>query len=432
MSDEPTSDDPRRQIVVVLLAIYLILVQFPVALGSFTPKAPTAFDFQVIAFPSDLPLVALVVLAGADVVRRAFRRSRNGDSLGMGARLLLGVVVVMVAALLAHPSLRGGQTIFRLLGAVIVAGVISDLRAGAERAMAVAALAAWTMVQTALAVVQKVQGHDIGLQRLGEFTFPFYRFASGVLAPQGTMIHPYLLAGLAVLAGSIMTWVVVVDRRRLWWAVTAIAIAPLAFTYSRAGLLGYVLVLGCVGLAALQRRGRYLAAALALVVGMAVPLTVWGGGWTQRAKDTTGTAVDTGRGVLIRQSFFIIRHHPLLGVGPGRYVIDLRNRHVDTSKTGHVHKPVHNLPLLAAAEGGVLAGLLMAAMLVALGWEARRGGLPALAVFFGYLPFTLLDHFPYTFPQGLAMTAVWIGALDLVGRRRVVLDPVSRPDAARA
>jgi hypothetical protein len=80
----------------------------------------------------------------------------------------------------------------------------------------------------------------------------------------------------------------------------------------------------------------------------------------------------------------------------------------------------------------VLAGLLMAAVLVALGWQAWRGGLLAMAVFFGYLPFTLLDHFPYTFPQGLAMTAVWIGALDLAGGRRLDLGRLSRPVSTRA
>ena len=100
------------------------------------------------------------------------------------------------------------------------------------------------------------------------------------------MIHPYLLAGLALLAGSIMTWAVVLDRRRLWWAVTAVAIAPIAFTYSRR-LLGFALAFGCVGLAAALRRGRYVAAAAALLVGVAVPMLFWSSGWTQRAKDTT-------------------------------------------------------------------------------------------------------------------------------------------------
>jgi O-antigen ligase len=200
-------------------------------------------------------------------------------------------------------------------------------------------------------------------------------------------------------------------------------VAPVAFTFSRAGLLGLVLLGGCTCLAALRRRGPYVLAASALVVGAAVPVAFWHDGWTQRAKDTTGASVDTARGVLIRQALHVIGQHPLLGVGPGRYVIDLTNRHVDTSKTGGVRKPVHNVPLLAAAEGGILAGLLMAAMLVALGWEAWQGGLLALAVFLGFLPFTLLDHFAYTFPQGLAMTGVWVGVLDLMGSRRLSITP---------
>jgi hypothetical protein len=40
-------------------------------------------------------------------------------------------------------------------------------------------------------------------------------------------------------------------------------------------------------------------------------------------------------------------------------------------------------------------------------------GGPALALFLGYLPFVLLDHFPYTHQHGLVLTAVWLGFLAL-------------------
>ena len=152
-------------------------------------------------------------------------------------------------------------------------------------------------------------------------------------------------------------------------------------------------------------------------------------GWTQRARDTTGASVDTGRGHLIHQSFHLLREYPLLGVGPGRYVIALRAERADPRPSGGVLKPVHNVPLLAAAEGGVLAGALTVLLYVVLGWRAWRSGLLAFTVFALYVPLTMLDHFAYTFPQGLALTAVWIGILDAAAAQPA---EVRRPRSAHA
>ena len=92
-------------------------------------------------------------------------------------------------------------------------------------------------------------------------------------------------------------------------------------------------------------------------------------------------------------------------------------------------KPVHNVPLLAAAEGGVVAGALTLLLYAVLGWRAWRTGPLAFTVFALYVPITMLDHFAYSFPQGLAMTAVWIGVLDLAATQR---PEVKRPLSARA
>ena len=92
-------------------------------------------------------------------------------------------------------------------------------------------------------------------------------------------------------------------------------------------------------------------------------------------------------------------------------------------------KPVHNVPLLAAAEGGVLAGALTVLLYVVLGWRSWRSGLLAFTVFALYVPLTMLDHFAYTFPQGLALTAVWIGILDAAAAQPA---EVRRPRSAHA
>lgn len=422
-----TPADPRRQLAVVLLAVLFIVVQFPVVMATFTPKSVAVFDFQVLAFPSDLLLVVLIVLALPDVVGRLRDRS-----LGLPTILLAVLIGWMLVALAVHPHLRGVQTLFRLTGTLAIATLLSGIRKDEELGVAGGAFAVWAVLQAILAALQRIRGKAIGLRRLNEAPFPFARFGPA-LAPQGTMVHPYLLAGLALLGGSLLAWVVVTRRHPAWAVAAALAIAPVAFTYSRAGLLGYALIIGCVGLAALRRGRRHWLAVGALVVGFAVPGVIWINGWTQRAQQTTQgstiSAVDTDRSVLIRQALHLIRHDPVFGVGPGRYVTQLRDRHM--AKVAGVYKPVHDVPLLVAAEAGLPAGALAVALLVALAWRARRAGLLGAAVLLGYLPFVLLDHFAYSFPQGLVMTGVWIGGIELMAVRAHA-DSVSPPASTRA
>jgi len=65
-----------------------------------------------------------------------------------------------------------------------------------------------------------------------------------------------------------------------------------------------------------------------------------------------------------------------------------------------------------------LSVLLTVLLYLVLGWRAWRTGPLAFTIFALYVPITMLDHFAYSFPQGLAMTAVWIGVLDLAATER--------------
>jgi hypothetical protein len=55
-------------------------------------------------------------------------------------------------------------------------------------------------------------------------------------------------------------------------------------------------------------------------------------------------------------------------------------------------------------------------MLVGAAFVAARAGPLTLAVYVSYLPFVLLDRFPYDGAQGLALTGVWFGAMGLLAR----------------
>src|SRR5437763_845073 len=103
-----------------------------------------------------------------------------------------------------------------------------------------------------------------GLNALGELKDPFWKFGSEV-ASQGTMVHPYVLAALALVAGVVFA--VASVQRRSWRlaAVAAVAVAPVGFTFSRAGLLGLAGALVCLGTGLLTaERSRYIPALVGL------------------------------------------------------------------------------------------------------------------------------------------------------------------------
>ena len=98
-----------------------------------------------------------------------------------------------------------------------------------------------------------------------------------------------------------------------------------------------------------------------------------------------------------------------MGVGPGRYVLELEERK-DVPRGVEV-QPVHNVPLLVAAENGVPSAVVLGLALVLLGLHAWRRGPPARALYAAYLPFLFFDVLPYGNVQGLAVTGFWLGLL---------------------
>jgi O-antigen ligase len=391
--------------VALAAGVLVWLACMPVQLADLTPNAPHQYDFHALLFPTDLAIIAVVLVAA---------RQRRLPRLAAVAAVVLATLAF---AFVFHPSLRGATTLLRWTGVVALATLV-------ERRIVIALTGGFAVVQSVIAIAQKLAGGTIGLGALGESHFSFVKVGSA-LATSGTLIHPYLLAGLSLFGAAVLAAAARAypDRRRELLAAAAVAVAPVGFTYSRAAIVGLVLVLACVAVA------RFPAAVLVLGLAAAVPAVIWSDGWVTRTQATTSTStatgggLDTGRGTLIRQSLDVLRDHPLTGVGPGRYVTVLRDRHVDPAPTGGVLKPVHNLPLLAAAEGGVAAGIAMLLLFAAAGWTAWRAGPLGMAVFVAFLPFCFLDHFPYTFPQGEVMLGLWLAAIATAGRPRLSPQP---------
>jgi hypothetical protein len=255
-------------------------------------------------------------------------------------------------------------------------------------------------------MAQSWAGRPFGLAPL-DFDGTLYTYGSSS-AGRGGFAHPYHLSCL--LAVAIGAAVVAVHRsRRPWpwpWCVgLAVCVAGMTVTFSRAGLIGMAAVLGvaAVGWVARPRRTHLLVAA-AVVVGVAVGTLGFGSGWISRSSTTVDRqTVDSGRRDRAAEAVRLIRSEPVIGVGPGRYVLALK-------EVDHVElRPAHDLPLHVSAE----AGLAVSAALALLARRCLRLGVVALSVFLPLVPFLLLDAFPYSWPQGLALSGVWLGLIGL-------------------
>jgi hypothetical protein len=399
---------------ILTLSLALVLMPFPVILHDFTHR-DLSYDYLTLVFPVDLVLAGLIVLSCRPILRDL--KARRGAT-GWGGWLALSAV--MTIAWLAHPSQRGVHTLLELYGATAVAHTVCRTTESLERRIILGSVGLVAVGETVWATAQRVTRSNLGLGRLGEAGDPFYHgFGAKVLAPQGSMVHIYVLSGLALVAGAMLAGAALSERDWRRWAIAAgVAIAPVGMTYSRAGLLGFVLLVGATGLVgAPPLRRKSLILVSLLVVGAAIPALIWSDGWRSRASETTSASSSAGlttqRGRLNHEASTVIKAHPFLGVGPGRYVIALKARFGrETDRSVGIFKPVHDVPILATAEGGILAGGVVVVMLVALAWRALRSGALAVATLLALLPFFLLDHFAYSFPQGAVLTGLWLGTLD--------------------
>lgn len=179
--------------------------------------------------------------------------------------------------------------------------------------------------------------------------------------------------------GLVGTLPLVVAARALWPRLPVVAVAALAgtwllliaFTFSRAGYIG-ALVLGVLAFALARRRVRWmpvLAVVAVLALGslaLADPLQAFAG---RLATIGTGDASMDMRLAAQRAAFEAFLDHPLFGIGFDRFVEVGPTYLYRLTGVSVAEVNVLNSYLLAAVEGGVLAGL---AFVASLAWTIRR------------------------------------------------------------
>jgi len=415
-------------------AITLVLSATTVVLLTVDSRSERDYQFEALLFGSDLALIALSII-GAGGFRAALVSWRRHACALSG--LTLGAA--LVPGLLAHPSDRGVAALLRLTGAVALGLSLGGARSNGRR-LIIGSVAVVTLIHVGVAFAERAADGTVGLGSLGE---PSAYIIGDRYAATGLTVQPYVLAAWCAVVGAAL---LAAGRRQVssrgLTAVAGIgAFAAIGLTMSRAGLLAGALALGALGIKAVRDAVRHrewgqvttvLAAAGSFVLGLLVNSS----GWLSRASASSGDAdaISSGRVALLEQAWSLLQDNLLAGVGPGRYVIALSERPEMVALSNQSPRPVHMTPLLLIVEGGILIIPALVLLTIAIGRACLRGGAPAVAVTLAMLPFLALDHLAWSYPQGILLTGIWLGALDLLAQERGVepTSPVLRPDAVDA
>jgi hypothetical protein len=413
------ADPSPSEVALALLVATIVLV--PIAAGTVPWAAPGGggdFNQRVTLQVFDLALVLTgFVRIAALLAERSHISTVGGLSTAgrraVGSALALSITVLGIAgvvAFAAHPSPRGAELAARIgVGALVAQALVVAPSKWLVRVQAVIALVA--SAQAVLAIAQSAHGANLGLGWL-EFDGPLYPFGSSY-AGRGGLTHPYHLAVLLEV-GIIAALLALrhCQRRLPWLLALAACSAGLGVTYSRAAAIG---VAAAVVALLWPRRTRhhdpttrvYLVAACVMLAGVAATGLTMGNGWYGRASTSTSLqSADSGRLDRAREAVDLIGDHPIVGVGPGRYAIAL------AANGDKAPLPPHNIVLHAAAEAGALAGVAVALIGLLLARRYLQASREVSAAFLLLVPYFVFDAYPYVFPVGLFLTAVWFGLLE--------------------
>lgn len=392
----------QAEFTAVLLTVCLCITVFPGRLD-WVPFWGGAADPIAL-----VPLMPLIAMSVVTVVRH-----RRGDPPDIGAVALLGIAALLTLSFFVHPSIKSHLVLISAWGAWAVATSISRLSESTFRWLLLL-LVVLGCIESLIALAQRVTGRNVGLGWLGESPVPFSP------GPRGTMAHSYVLCAFSLVILATVSMCVLNPRFGALtsrWSVGLAALPSIGvgLSSSRAGALGLLAICAClvVSLRSPFGRKRTLTLLVAIGVGFLVPAAVWSGGWTNKVSSAQMRDVTSGRMPLIHQSLHLILTHPFFGVGPGRYVDSLERE--ESPAANHLSAtnviPVHNVPLLAGAEAGVLALALSGGLLVLVGLQAKRHGPLTLGLFAALVPFYMLDPLLYNIFQGAVILGIWIGLL---------------------
>lgn len=396
------STTPRSVDHLLMWPVIVVLALMPLTTTLVLWWAPGGEDdpFQVVTFRAvDVALPVLVAVCAADAVER--RATSGARRWSIPTALLAATVAWFVVAFLANSSWRGLEWFLRIAGTWAVAYAIRRICCRRQN-LILAVVVGLSASQAALGIAQHFSGGGIGFDAV-EWNRNWQR-VGGATFGRGSFDNSYQLA--ALLAVSVGAVALILDRRpsrstrTVLHAFMFLCGVGIALTFSRTVFFG-ILPIVCL---LFLRKGRRSHAVL-LSVGLALGIAVGFPAFSAKAEQFSDPSeIDSGRLDHAKDAALLVASEPLVGVGPGRYVIALRD--VDYS---FILAPPHNFAAHAAAEAGIPGGLLAVSTMAAFGlWLLRRSHTTMICGL-GLIPFFFLDVFPYASPNGLLLAGLWLG-----------------------
>jgi len=392
----------RRAILAVM--IFAIPLEHALLLADVQPEVLDPYRrWALLLIPLDLLWIGFVVLA-APMVWRAWTSRK--PSWGVVATTV--TFVAMAIAYVVNPSVLGLTLIARAAGSIAVVAVVVQFNRAEFRTFVAAPLLATASLQSVLALGQVLVRPVGGIER-GPWT-------SG----QGTLYHPYILAGILLVALAVSIAVIERDRwRPLWLVGVGITTVGISTTFSRAAALSLAFIVTAYIWGSIRNRDRYLGPLLASVIPGAISGVYLWRGWSSALGRTVGSGgldrASSGRLTLMRQSLTMIADSPVVGVGPGGYLPVLADARPDLLGS-HALAVVHSVPMALGAEAGIAIGFLYLVFLAVLGVRALRTSPAAAAVFVSLIVFIIFDKFTYSNANMILLAAVWLASLDFLAR----------------
>lgn len=386
-----------------LMTLSTALIALPLMPGVVVHETPgVSFGVFRLATFHYFDLFLILAVGAALMDPKSLRRPRTVVSVTAAA-----IVVATIVSLAFTPSPRGVSMVLRwIAGGVLFMRVAAMDRSTLRTHVALPLLGTAT-VQGLLSWAQLLTDSSLGLDFLGSRA---PRIVNEVARSAGTFGVPYVLAAFSLVAVGIGVAVAPRPLRASWAILLGGATIPIAITFSRSAMVGFVIA-GLIALVAVRRDRGWIPIVLTVAVAFAIPATIHLSSWTTRIEQSNAAELSPDENVrfeLVDQATTLLAAEPFTGVGTGRYSLALEERFALTETTAH---PVHNAPLLLMVEVGVLLGAVVFGGLVLTARSAWRASTGARVLLVIPLGFVLFDHLNVTHPVGPILTMIWLAVL---------------------
>lgn len=369
-------------------------------------------------------------------------RSKKGRFLKKGLRFniekaefwLIVFLIISFISLIQAANLQLGC--YAWLKLLEMAGLFFYLKSNFKRLFSFKKLAyvfiASGLCQSIIAFIQYIQQGSLGLRILTES--PLSVETAGVakivvngvkmIRPYGTLPHPNVLAAFLLIALFFLCFLWLRKEHSLISHLFLLTFyfflyLVLGLTFSRLITAVFILVSFLLFIWALFKKSRTrqrTAGLLILFIALSLLLSVLL--WPEISSRWTISLTDQSislRAFYNQAAFSIIKNQPLLGLGLGNFVWEIRQL-IDLL-AGWAHQPVHNVYLLITSETGLVGLFVFLFFLYSLLRQFFKNSpfkiqrIFILSLVFCILFIAMFDHFFWTLQQGQLMLWLVLGIM---------------------